>query len=53
LIGLQPGAGKAAFHSSQELNLLVAESQQAGLLNVTQQVLVERVSTLETGRLQM
>lgn len=41
--GLQPGAGEGSFHSTQELKLLVAESQEAGLLNEAQQQLVERV----------
>jgi len=42
-VGLQPGAGEGSFHSPQELKLLVAESQEAGLLNEAQQQLVERV----------
>jgi putative hemolysin len=41
--GLQPGAGEGSFHSPQELKLLVAESQEAGLLDQAQQMLVERV----------
>ncbi|RDJ03156.1 hemolysin family protein [Rhizobium grahamii] len=43
MFGLKPGAGEGSFHSPQELKLLVAESQEAGLLNETQQQLVERV----------
>ncbi|MBW9118111.1 HlyC/CorC family transporter [Rhizobium cauense] len=42
-VGLQPGTGEGSFHSPQELKLLVAESQEAGLLNESQQQLVERV----------
>ncbi|APO78513.1 hemolysin-related transporter-associated domain-containing protein (plasmid) [Rhizobium etli 8C-3] len=41
--GLHPGTGESSFHSPQELKLLVAESQEAGLLNQVQQQLVERV----------
>jgi CBS domain containing-hemolysin-like protein len=43
LFGLGPGSGEHSFHSREELKLLVAESQEAGLLNQTQQELVERV----------
>jgi putative hemolysin len=43
LFGLRPGAGEGSIHSTQELKLLVAESQEAGLLNQAQQDLVERV----------
>ncbi|MDP9810945.1 CBS domain containing-hemolysin-like protein [Rhizobium tibeticum] len=42
-VGLHPGTGEASFHSPQELKLLVAESQEAGLLNQVQQQLLERV----------
>ncbi|WP_454848498.1 hemolysin family protein [Rhizobium binxianense] len=41
--GLHPGTGESSFHSPQELKLLVAESQEAGLLDQAQQQLVERV----------
>jgi CBS domain containing-hemolysin-like protein len=41
--GLRAGTGETSFHSPQELKLLVAESQEAGLLNQVQQQLVERV----------
>jgi putative hemolysin len=41
--GLHAGTGESSFHSPQELKLLVAESQEAGLLNQVQQQLVERV----------
>jgi CBS domain containing-hemolysin-like protein len=42
-VGLRAGTGETSFHSPQELKLLVAESQEAGLLNQVQQQLVERV----------
>jgi CBS domain containing-hemolysin-like protein len=42
-VGLHAGTGETSFHSPQELKLLVAESQEAGLLNQVQQQLVERV----------
>ena len=37
LCGLKPGTGEAALHSTGELKLLVAESQEAGLLQETQE----------------
>lgn len=43
LCGLGPGTGKEALHSPEELKLLVAESQEGGLLQPAQQELVERV----------
>lgn len=42
-VGLQAGTGEASLHSPAELKLLVAESQEAGLLDQAQQQLVERV----------
>ena len=42
-VGLHAGTGESSFHSPHELKLLVAESQEAGLLNQVQQQLVERV----------
>jgi CBS domain containing-hemolysin-like protein len=42
-VGLRAGTGETSFHSPQELKLLVAESQEAGLLNQVQQQLVERI----------
>jgi putative hemolysin len=43
LVGLRPGTGESSLHSADELKLLVAESQEGGLLDVAQQQLVERV----------
>lgn len=43
LFGLQPGAGEGSLHSPAEIKLLIAESQEAGLLEQAQQDLVERV----------
>jgi putative hemolysin len=43
LVGLSPGTGESSLHSADELKLLVAESQEGGLLDVAQQQLVERV----------
>jgi CBS domain containing-hemolysin-like protein len=42
-VGLRPGAGEGALHSPAEIKMLVAESQEAGLLEQAQQELVERV----------
>ncbi|MEF0939593.1 hemolysin family protein [Rhizobium sp. BR 362] len=43
LFGLRPGAGEGSLHSPAEIKMLVAESQEAGLLEQAQQELVERV----------
>lgn len=43
LLGLQPGAGEESLHSAEELKLLVSASQEAGLLQLAQQEVVERV----------
>ncbi|MFT4184877.1 MAG: hemolysin family protein [Rhizobium sp.] len=43
LFGLRPGTGEGSLHSPAEIKLLVAESQEAGLLEQAQQELVERV----------
>ncbi|HEY0123102.1 MAG TPA: hemolysin family protein [Rhizobium sp.] len=43
LFGLRPGAGEGSLHSPAEIKLLIAESQEAGLLEQAQQDLVERV----------
>ncbi|MGO7748682.1 hypothetical protein ACC677_38820, partial [Rhizobium ruizarguesonis] len=40
-VGLRAGTGESSFHSPQELKLLVADSQEAGLLNQVQQQLAE------------
>jgi putative hemolysin len=43
LVGLQPGHGEGAYHSAAEINLLVAASQEAGLIGESQQAAVERI----------
>jgi putative hemolysin len=43
LFGLQPGTGEESLHSPEELKLLIAESQEAGLLQRAQQEVVARV----------
>ena len=47
LFGLRPGAGEGALHSASELKLIVAESQDAGLLQAAQEEIVVR--TLDIG----
>ncbi|OCP16036.1 MULTISPECIES: hemolysin family protein [unclassified Ensifer] len=51
LVGLRPGTGEASLHSPTELKLLVAESQEAGLLDVAQQELVERIFNIGDRRI--
>jgi magnesium and cobalt exporter, CNNM family len=51
LCGLRPGAAKEALHSPEELKFLVAASQEAGLLQRTQQELFDRVLTLGNRRI--
>src|SRR5829696_6862218 len=46
LFGLRPGPGEEALHSPEELKLLVAASQETGILHEAQQKLVERVLTI-------
>lgn len=46
LCGLRPGTGEGSLHSPEELKLLVAESQEAGLLQQVQQEVVERVFSI-------
>lgn len=46
LFGLKPGAGEESLHSPEELKLLVAASQEAGLIQHAQQEVVERVLTI-------
>lgn len=46
LCGLRPGSGDEALHSPEELKLIVAASQEAGLLQHTQQEVVERVLSI-------
>jgi putative hemolysin len=43
LCGLQPGSGEGSLHSPAELNLLVAASQEAGLIQEAQQEAVARI----------
>jgi CBS domain containing-hemolysin-like protein len=47
LFGLRPGAGEGSLHSASELKLIVAESQDAGLLQEAQEEIVVR--TLDIG----
>ncbi len=42
LVGLEPGQGEDRLHSTEELKLLVAQSQEAGLVQPAQQEVVER-----------
>jgi CBS domain containing-hemolysin-like protein len=51
LIGLRPGTVEEALHSPEELKWLVAASQEAGLLQPTQQELFERILTLGNRRI--
>ncbi|PWK63272.1 hemolysin family protein [Aminobacter sp. AP02] len=51
LCGLRPGAGEGALHSPEELKLLVAASQEAGLLHQAQQEVVERVFSIGNRRI--
>lgn len=49
--GLHPGTGEGSLHSAEELKLLVAESQEAGLIQHVQQEVVERVLTIGDRRI--
>jgi CBS domain containing-hemolysin-like protein len=51
LFGLKPGTGEGSLHSAEELRLLVAESQEAGLLHQAQQEVVDRVFTIGNRRI--
>jgi len=51
LCGLRPGAGEDSLHSPEELKLLIAASQEAGLLNHAQQEVVERVFNIGDRRI--
>jgi len=51
LCGLRPGAGEESLHSPEELELLVAASQEGGLLNQAQQEVVERVFNIGNRRI--
>ena len=46
LVGLRPGPAEDALHSPEELKMLVAASEEAGLLQHAQQEVVERVLTI-------
>jgi len=49
--GLKPGTGEGSLHSAEELKLLVSASQEAGLLQRTQQEVVERVFNIGNRRI--
>jgi CBS domain containing-hemolysin-like protein len=49
--GLQQGAGEEFLHSPEELRLLIAASQEAGLLQEGQQILLERVLNIGNNRI--
>jgi CBS domain containing-hemolysin-like protein len=51
LCGLQPGTGEDALHSPEELKLLIQASQEAGILQQTQQEVVERVLNIGDRRI--
>jgi CBS domain containing-hemolysin-like protein len=51
LVGLKPGTGEGSLHSAEELRMLVAESQEAGLLHHSQQEVVDRVFTIGNRRI--
>ena len=48
LFGLRPGTGEASLHSASELKLIIAQSQEAGLLQEAQEEIVAR--TLDIGK---
>jgi len=51
LCGLRPGTAEEALHSPEELKLLIAASQEGGLLQPAQQELVERVLSIGHRRI--
>ena len=51
LCGLRPGNAEESLHSPEELKLLIAASQEAGLLQRAQQELVERVLSIGNRRI--
>jgi len=51
LVGLRAGSGEESLHSPEELKLLVAASQEAGLLQHAQQEVVERVLSIGDRRI--
>ena len=46
LCGLRPGSGEESLHSAEEIKMLVAASQEAGLLQHGQQEVVDRVLSI-------
>ncbi|MGH6735925.1 MAG: hemolysin family protein [Methyloceanibacter sp.] len=51
LCGLRPGTAEEALHSPEELKLLIAASQEGGLLQRAQQELVERILSIGNRRI--
>ena len=51
LCGLRPGTAEETLHSPEELKLLIAASQEGGLLHRAQQELVERVLSIGNRRI--
>jgi CBS domain containing-hemolysin-like protein len=51
LFGLRPGTAEESLHSPEELKLLIAASQEGGLLQRAQQELVERVLSIGNRRI--
>src|SRR5262245_28521024 len=51
LCGLRPGTGEESLHSPEELKLLVSASQEGGLLQKSQQEVVERVFNIGDRRI--
>lgn len=51
LCGLKPGTGEGSLHSPDELKLLIAASQEGGLLHQTQKEVVERVFNIGDRRI--
>ena len=51
LCGLRPGTAEESLHSPEELKLLIAASQEGGLLQEAQQEVVERVLSIGDRRI--
>jgi magnesium and cobalt exporter, CNNM family len=51
LCGLRPGTAEESLHSPEELRLLIAASQEAGLLQAAQQEVFERVLNIGNRRI--
>ncbi|PNG26190.1 hemolysin family protein [Methylocella silvestris] len=49
--GLSPGAGEGSMHSAEELKLLIQASQEAGILQETQEEVVVRVLNIGERRI--